>query len=71
MDPPAELKATHELLVSSARLMREALRLQRGAAASGDAAVAQNASAAAAGALLLLDTARNRIDEFFRRPAAP
>jgi len=69
--PPAELVAAHDLLVSSARLMREALRLQRRASASGDMATAENASAAAAGALLLLETARTRIDEFFRRPAAP
>ena len=69
--PPAELGPAHDLLVSSARLMREALRLQRGATSSGDAAAAQNASAAAAGALLLLETARTRIDEFFRKPAAP
>jgi len=31
----------------------------------------QNASASAAGALLLLDTARRRIDEFYRRPSTP
>ncbi|MCU0250955.1 MAG: hypothetical protein MUE61_12140 [Vicinamibacterales bacterium] len=71
MTPPVELGPAHDLLVSSARLMREALRLQRGATTSGDAAATQNASAAAAGALLLLETARTRIDEFFRRPAAP
>jgi hypothetical protein len=69
--PPSELGAAHELLVSSARLMREALRLHRGSAAAANAAMAQNASAAAAGALLLLETARARIDEFFRKPAAP
>jgi hypothetical protein len=69
--PPAELGPAHDLLVSSARLMREALRLQRGATSSGDAAAARNASAAAAGALLLLETARTRIDAFFRKPAAP
>jgi hypothetical protein len=69
--PPDDLRATHELLLSSARLMREALRLHRGAAISGDMASAQNASAAAAGAILLFDTARNRIDEYFRRPAPP
>jgi hypothetical protein len=69
--PPAVLGPAHDLLVSSARLMREALRLQRGAATSGDAAITQNASAAAAGALLLLEIARIRIDEFFRKPAAP
>jgi hypothetical protein len=71
VEPPADLKAAHELLVSSARLMREALKLYGGATASGDKAAAQNASAAAAGALLLLETARSRIDEYFRRPAAP
>jgi len=69
--PPSELGAAHALLVSSARLMREALRLRRGASGTGDAAAAQNASAAAAGALLLLETARNRIGEFFRPPAVP
>ena len=69
--PPAELGAAHDLLVSSARLMREALRLHRGATKSGNAAAAQNASAAAAGALLLLEAARTRIDDFFRKPAAP
>jgi hypothetical protein len=69
--PPAELGAAHDLLLSSARLMREALRLHRGAAGARDPAVAQNASAAAAGALLLLDTARARIGEFFQKPGAP
>jgi hypothetical protein len=69
--PPAELVAAHDLLLSSARLMREALRLQRASAGTRDAASAQNASAAAAGALLLLDTARARIGEFFRKPAVP
>ena len=69
--PPAELVAAHDLLLSSARLMREALRLQRASAGSRDPAAAQNASAAAAGALLLLDTARTRIGGFFQKPAAP
>jgi hypothetical protein len=69
--PPAELGAAHDLLLSSARLMREALRLQRGSSGPGGAASVQNAAAAAAGALLLLDTAQTRIGEFFRKPAAP
>ena len=69
--PPAELGAAHDLLLSSARLMREALRLQRTSAGARDAATAENASAAAAGALLLLDTARARIGGFFRKPASP
>jgi len=69
--PPAELGAAHDLLVSSARLMREALKLHRGAAGAADDEAARNASAAAAGALLLLDTARTRIGQFFRPPAAP
>ncbi len=71
LSPPDELRPSHDLLVSSIRLMREAIRLWRGAAGSGDMNAARNASAAAAGALLLLDTARGRIDGFFRRPAAP
>ena len=74
VQPPAELGPAHDLLVSSARLMREALRLHRGAAGAGGSGgeeAARNASAAAAGALLLLDTARARIEQFFRSPAAP
>jgi hypothetical protein len=71
VSPPAELAAAHDLFVSSVRLMREALRLYRGAEGTGDAAAVRNASAAAAGALLLLETARTRIGEFFRKPAAP
>lgn len=71
LQPPEELQPSHDLLVSSVRLMREAIRLWRGAAGSGEMNAARNASAAAAGALLLLDTARGRIEEFFRRPAAP
>ena len=71
VQPPAELGPAHDLLVSSARLMREALRLHRGAAGTGGEEAARNASAAAAGALLLLDTARARIEQFFRSPAAP
>jgi hypothetical protein len=57
--------------MTSAKLMREAVRLQRGAAGADGGAAVRNASAAAAGALLLLDTARSRIEEFFRKPAAP
>jgi len=71
LDPPAELRTAHDMLVSAARLMREAARLQRGAALSGEMRVAQNASAAAAGGLMLLKTSRTRIDEFFRRPVLP
>ncbi len=68
--PPAELASAHELLLSSARLMTQALQLQRATApARGEAS--QNASAAAAGALLLLDSARRSVDGFFRKPAAP
>jgi len=69
--PPAELGAAHDLLLSSARLMREALRLQRTSSGSRDTETVQNASAAAAGALLLLDAARARIGEFYQKPADP
>ena len=71
LGPPAELRPAHDMLISAARLMREAVRLQRRAALSGEMPVAQNASAAAAGGLLLLEIARLRIDEFFRRPVLP
>ncbi len=71
LNPPEQLRPSHDLLVSSARLMKEAIRLWRIAAASGEMNTARNASAAAAGALLLLDTARGRIEEYFRPPAAP
>jgi hypothetical protein len=71
LNPPAELRPAHDMLVSAVRLMREAVRLQRSAALSGEMRVAQNASAAAAGGLLLLEISRTRIDEFFRRPVLP
>ena len=71
LSPPDDLRPAHDMLISSVRLMREAVRLWRGAAVSGEMNTARNASSAAAGALLLLDTARGRIDGFFRRPAAP
>jgi hypothetical protein len=69
--PPTELRSAHDLLFSSVRLMREAIKLQGGSASSVDVSRVQNASASAAGALLLLDTARRRIDEFYRRPPTP
>jgi len=71
LDPPPDLQPAHDMLLSSVHLMREAVRLWRGAAISGDMNMARNASAAAAGALLLFETARGRIDEYFRRPVAP
>jgi len=71
LDPPPDLQPAHDMMLSSVHLMREAVRLWRGAAISGEMNMARNASAAAAGALLLVDTARGRIDEFFRRPVPP
>jgi hypothetical protein len=71
LDPPPDLQPAHDMLLSAVHLMREAVRLWRGAAISGDMNMARNASAAAAGALLLVDTARGRVGEFFRRPVAP
>jgi hypothetical protein len=59
------------MLVAATRLMREAVRLQRDAALSGDMSIARNASASAAGGLLLLETARTSIGDFFRRPVSP
>jgi hypothetical protein len=47
------------------------MRLRREALASGSMDVAHNASSAAAGAVLLLDSAREHIAQFFRKPALP
>lgn len=71
LTPPSDLRGSHDALVSAVQLMREALHLRRNAALSGDLGNARNASAAAAGSLLLLGRARDGIDEFFRAPRRP
>jgi hypothetical protein len=69
--PPPDLRATHDTLLASIRMLREAFRLRREALVAGDMTVAHNASAAAAGGWLLFDRVRANVAEFFRRPSPP
>ena len=66
--PPAELLDGHATLVTAITLMNEAVRQREQAVHAADSQLAGNASAAAAGALLLLDRARSTISAFFARP---
>jgi hypothetical protein len=68
LSPPAELLDGHATLVTAVTLMNEAVRQREQAVHAADSQLAGNASAAAAGALLLLDRARSTINAFFARP---
>jgi hypothetical protein len=65
LTPPAELTAAHENLLTSIRLMQEAARLCLQPSVAGNVEAIQNASAAAAGAQLLLSRARAEIGSYF------
>src|SRR4029077_20697163 len=56
--PPEELRSTHALLVSAAELAENAATIRRQAALMGDMSRAWDASAAAAGSLMLTARAR-------------
>jgi hypothetical protein len=66
---PAELSTAHENLLTSIRLMQEAARLCLQPSDAGNGEAIQNASAAAAGAQLLLSRARTEIASFFDVPS--
>jgi hypothetical protein len=66
--PPEECQSAHALLVSAAHLARNAAAIRREAAQSGDIARAQDASSAAAGALMLSARARTEIQTLLRPP---
>lgn len=66
--PPAELNDDHATLLNAVALMSEAIRQREQAVHAADSQLAGNASAAAAGSLLLLDRARATINAFFARP---
>ena len=68
VEPPEECQAAHALLVSAAHLARNAAAIRREAARSGDIARAQDASSAAAGALMLSARARTEIQSLLRPP---
>jgi hypothetical protein len=69
--PPEELRAAHALLVSAAQMADSAARIRREAALTGNIGRAWDASAAAAGALMLVARARNEIQQLLRFPQLP
>lgn len=68
IEPPEELQAAHALLVSAAQMADNAAKIRREAALTGSLARAWDASAAAAGSLMLGDRARTEIRDFLRLP---
>jgi len=70
-NPPAPLASAHALLTSAWQMADSALALRMRAVESGDAARASEASAAAAGALMLAERAREDIAQAVKAPALP
>lgn len=71
ISPPEELRATHALLVSAAELAVNAVIIRREAALAADMSRAWDASAAAAGSLMLAARARTEIQSMVRIPQLP
>jgi hypothetical protein len=67
--PPAAMQSVHALFRSAWAMAEQAFTLRLSAAAGNDAARAQQASSAAAGALMLLTRAQADLDAALRRPA--
>jgi hypothetical protein len=61
LSPPDELQAAHAMTVSAIELAESAVRGRRDAVRSGDFNIARDASAAAAGSLMLLSRAREEL----------
>ena len=68
LEPPAELQAAHALLLSALRMAQNAAQIRREAALTGSIARAWDASAAAAGSMMLTARARTEIQEALRPP---
>ncbi len=68
--PPPGLEDGHQALASSATLMIDAANKRRHAVAHASREDAGNASAAAAGAVMLLNRARAAVDAFFAKPGS-
>jgi hypothetical protein len=66
--PPAEMAAPHATLQSAAELGQQAMRTRERAATHADVAIAWDASAAAAGSMMMLAQARRQIDALMRPP---
>jgi hypothetical protein len=65
---PEDVRAAHGVLLSAAQLAASATRLRQQAVRGGDMRLAWDASAAAAGALMLLDRARDDLTRALRPP---
>jgi hypothetical protein len=68
--PPAAMQSIHALFRSAWTMAEQAFALRLSAAAGNDAARAQQASSAAAGALMLLTRAQADLEAALTRPAA-
>jgi len=68
IEPPEELQSAHALLVSAAQMADSAAKIRREAALTGNMARAWDASAAAAGSLMLGERARTEIRDMLRLP---
>jgi hypothetical protein len=66
--PPDDVKGTHALLMSAVSLADSAVSARREAVKSGDLRVAWDASAAAAGSMMLLTRARAEVDSLLEPP---
>ena len=68
--PPSDLAPVHSLLQSACEMGRSAVRIRVEAVKSGSMPVAWNASAAAAGSLMLVAQARDELARYLAPPAA-
>jgi hypothetical protein len=66
--PPADLAPVHALLQSACHMAGSAARVRFDAVRSGEMTAAWNASAAAAGSLMLLGRARDELDRYLAPP---
>jgi hypothetical protein len=66
--PPADLATVHTLLQSACEMGRSAVRIRFEAVSSGSMPVAWNASAAAAGSLMLVAQARDELGRYLAPP---
>jgi hypothetical protein len=66
--PPEELAAAHATLISAAELGQQAVRTRERATVTGDVSLAWDASAAAAGAVMMLAQGRQQIEIASRPP---
>jgi len=68
--PPSDLAGVHSVLQSACEMGRSAARIRLDAIRTGDMTVAWNASAAAAGSLMLLAQARDELSRYLAPPSA-